>query len=176
MNRIKELRSEKGLTTRDLASIMGWTATAVSYYENKKRDLNTDALIQLAKYFEVTCDYLLGISTYCLFVLYEKGNFYIKINDEDYKKLKERKVIYFNDKGNRCIDFNTLVGVSGDPDLSFMIQEVIRNKKIDLLFDKAESNNKSISIKKLQSVLGDIDDYDFDLIDVTKIRKFFEES
>ena len=38
---------------------------------------------------------------------------------------------------------------------------VKKNKKIDLLFDKAKSNNKSISVEKLQSILGDIDNYDF---------------
>ena len=70
MNKIKELRNERGLSTRSLAEEMDWSAMAISYYENKKRDLNTDALIKLAKYFEVTCDYLLGVSTYCLFALY----------------------------------------------------------------------------------------------------------
>ena len=176
MNRIKELRTERGLSTRDLASEMDWSAMAISYYENKKRDLNTDALIKLAKYFEVTCDYLLGVSTYCLFVLYEKGHLYIKVNEDDYHVLKDKGIIYFNKNDNRCINFNKLVNVREDAYLTMMIEESVRNKKIDLLFDKAESNNKSISIKKLNSLLGDLEDIDFSLIDVNKIAKFFEES
>ena len=176
MNKIKELRNERGLSTRSLADEMDWSAMAISYYENKKRDLNTDALIKLAKFFEVTCDYLLGVSTYCLFALYEKGHLYIKINEDDYHLLKDKDVIYFNDHDHRCIDFNKLVGVRSDADLGFLIVESVRNKKIDLLFDKAESNNKPISIKKLNSIMGDLEDIDFSLIDVNKITKFFEES
>lgn len=60
MNRLKLLREEKGLYLIDIAKILGVSATAVSYYENEKRDMTPDTILKLADYFGVSTDYLLG--------------------------------------------------------------------------------------------------------------------
>ena len=175
MNRIKELREDRGLSVRKIEELTDINAMSINYYEHEKRDMSTATLVKLARFFEVTCDYLLGVSTYCLFVLYEKGMFYIKIDESTYEELKTKGVIYFNNSDNRCINFNKLVGASDETDLTFLIVESVRNKKIDLLFDKAESNNKPISVKKLNNIMGNYKSIDYSLIDVNKIIKFFEE-
>ena len=58
--RIKELRKNNNITQGELAEEMGITATGVSYWESGKAIPNTDTLQKLAKYFNVSIDYLTG--------------------------------------------------------------------------------------------------------------------
>ena len=62
MNRIKELRNEKGLTQSALGKILNVSDRSVGFYENEKRDPDTDTLKILADLFDVSIDYLLGRS------------------------------------------------------------------------------------------------------------------
>lgn len=62
MNRLKQLREEKKLFQSDLAKHLGVSITAITYYENEKRDMSPDTIIKLANYFGVSTDYLLGKS------------------------------------------------------------------------------------------------------------------
>lgn len=62
MNRLKQLREEKKLFQSDLAKHLGVSITAITYYENEKRDMSPDTIIKLADYFGVSTDYLLGKS------------------------------------------------------------------------------------------------------------------
>ena len=58
--RIKYLRENAELTQADLAQILGVTQSAYRLYENDKRDIPTDILIQLADFYQCSIDYLLG--------------------------------------------------------------------------------------------------------------------
>lgn len=62
MNRIKELRNEKGLLQSDVAKYIGKSERIVGFYEKGERDPNTDTLIKLAELFDVSIDYILGKS------------------------------------------------------------------------------------------------------------------
>ncbi|MDE6276069.1 MAG: helix-turn-helix domain-containing protein [Clostridia bacterium] len=62
VKRLKELRKEKNLTQVQLAKATKLTASAISSWENNTRMPNAQAIITLAKFFEVTTDYLLGVS------------------------------------------------------------------------------------------------------------------
>ena len=59
--RLKELRSEKGISQEKLAKETGFTQSAIFYWENAKRVPNANVVIALAKYFGVTTDYILGV-------------------------------------------------------------------------------------------------------------------
>lgn len=59
--RLKELRTEKGLTTKKLGDITGFGNATISRWENGINDITSDNLIVLSKFFEVTTDYLLGL-------------------------------------------------------------------------------------------------------------------
>ena len=59
--KLKTLRTGAGLTQTDLAKKLNLTKSVVSYYELQERIPSPDVLIQLAKIFHVTSDYLLGI-------------------------------------------------------------------------------------------------------------------
>jgi len=63
MNRIKELRSEKGLLQSDVAKYIGKSERMVGFYEKGERDPNTDTLIKLSELFDVSTDYILGKSS-----------------------------------------------------------------------------------------------------------------
>ena len=58
--RLKELRQQKGVTQADLAKYLDVGATAISNYEANRNEPTLDKLIQLADFFQVSCDYLLG--------------------------------------------------------------------------------------------------------------------
>lgn len=61
-NRLKQLRQKHKLTQSELANILGLKPTAISNYESKRNEPSFDKLIALSKYFDVSCDYLLGVS------------------------------------------------------------------------------------------------------------------
>ena len=60
-NKIKELRTEKGLTQSELAIKLQTSQRNISKYELELLDLNTELIIKICKFFEVSADYLLGL-------------------------------------------------------------------------------------------------------------------
>lgn len=60
---IKFLREEKNLNQKEFAESIGVLARTVSYWE-QGRECDFDMLIKIARFFDVTTDYLLGISDY----------------------------------------------------------------------------------------------------------------
>lgn len=58
---IKELRIEKGIGQAQLARAIGVSNGIVSLWENKKREPTMGSLIALAKFFNVSLDYLTGL-------------------------------------------------------------------------------------------------------------------
>lgn len=62
MNRIKELREDNDLRQIDVAKATNIDQKTLSNYETGKTNPDSFAIIKLAEFFGVTCDYLLGIS------------------------------------------------------------------------------------------------------------------
>ena len=60
--RIRELREDNDLRQKDIASYLNCTQVAYSRYELGQRDIPTDVLIALARYYHTTTDYILGLS------------------------------------------------------------------------------------------------------------------
>lgn len=59
--RIKELRLAMNVSQVKLADELGVSKQCVSNWENDNIQPSVDMLVKLAKYFNVSCDYLLGI-------------------------------------------------------------------------------------------------------------------
>ena len=60
--RIRDLREDKDITQKQMANILHCSQQVYSNYELGQRDVPTEILIQLAKFHEVSVDYILGIS------------------------------------------------------------------------------------------------------------------
>lgn len=59
--RLKELRREKGLSARELADKLDVRDSTVVRWESGKMMPTIDKLYDIAKFFGVTADYLLGL-------------------------------------------------------------------------------------------------------------------
>lgn len=62
MNRLKDLRLQKGLLQKDIAIHLGIDRTTYVKYESGSSEPPFSTLFKLAEYFDVTIDYLLGFS------------------------------------------------------------------------------------------------------------------
>ena len=60
--RIRDLREDADLKQKDVADILNCSQQVYSNYELGQRDVPTDILIALAKYYETTTDYILELS------------------------------------------------------------------------------------------------------------------
>ena len=61
-SRIKQLREKRGLIQEILAAELGITQQMLSKYERDVTLIKVDILKKIATYFNVTTDYLLGVS------------------------------------------------------------------------------------------------------------------
>ncbi len=60
--RIRDLREDRDLTQQQIADYLGMKQSQYSRYERGLRDIPTDILIRLAKYYNTTTDYILGLT------------------------------------------------------------------------------------------------------------------
>ena len=59
--RLRELRTDKKLSMKNLAKQINTTDTAISNWENDINEPKISYLVSLAKFFNVSTDYLLGL-------------------------------------------------------------------------------------------------------------------
>jgi len=59
--RLKELREERGLSQSELAKAIGYTQSHIAKWENNAHEPKASALVSLAKFFNVTAGYLIGL-------------------------------------------------------------------------------------------------------------------
>jgi len=59
--RIKELRRQKNMSQMDLAKATGISQSAIAKWELGKTEPTATAIITLAKFFDESTDYLLGV-------------------------------------------------------------------------------------------------------------------
>ena len=58
--RLRDLREDNDLSQKELAKIIGMSQTGYSKYETGENDIPTGILIALARFYNVSIDYLLG--------------------------------------------------------------------------------------------------------------------
>ena len=63
MNKLKELRTKKGLTQTELGRIIGVKQNTLSYWEKGTTNIDNEILVKLANLFNVTTDIILGKDT-----------------------------------------------------------------------------------------------------------------
>ena len=62
--RLKELREERGLSKKELSEILGLNSVTYLHYEKDQREPPLSLLLDFAKFFGVSTDYLLGLKDY----------------------------------------------------------------------------------------------------------------
>lgn len=62
-DRIKSLRERSGLTQAELAKKLGLTRSCINAWEMGLSVASTVMVVELARFFHVTTDYLLGVSS-----------------------------------------------------------------------------------------------------------------
>lgn len=77
--RLKILRTEKGISQTELGKNFNLGKTAISLYETNKRDPDKETLWKLADLFDVSVDYILGRSD-------------IRKRDEEMKIIKDEEI------------------------------------------------------------------------------------
>ncbi len=60
---LTQLRREKGISQKAAAAHLGTSQALLSHYENGVRECGLDFVVRAARFYGVTCDYLLGNST-----------------------------------------------------------------------------------------------------------------
>ncbi len=60
--RLKDLREDFDLKQKEIAEYLHIKQNTYSQYENGQRQLPIDILIKLAKYYNVSTDYILGLT------------------------------------------------------------------------------------------------------------------
>lgn len=89
--RIEEIRKDRKLSQRELAAQAGIAYDALRRVENGETNtINSDMLIRLAEFFEVSTDYLLGLSN-----VRERRSYAVSqlgLSEESVKRLVSRKI------------------------------------------------------------------------------------
>lgn len=62
--RLRDLREDHDLTQTEVADYLGMKQSQYSRYERGHRDIPTDVLIRLARYYKTSTDYLLGLTNH----------------------------------------------------------------------------------------------------------------
>lgn len=85
--RLRKLRKEKRISQENLGLILGVKKSAVSLYEKGKNDPSDEIKIEIARYFKVSADYLLGLADEA--TAYYDKNLYLRLpeNVTDEEKL-----------------------------------------------------------------------------------------
>ena len=83
MNRLKELRKEKGLTQTDLAELLEVTKLTIHNWENGVSSIKSDRLKKLCEIFDVDATYLLGYNN-----VKNETDLKVSVLDEALEKLR----------------------------------------------------------------------------------------
>lgn len=137
MNRLKELRKEKGLTQEELAKELGTTKLTISNWENEKYLIRNDKAKVIADYFQVWTPYLLGeskIRTESKAIQFAELNRKINKSFEDNppvfemttKKPDEHELLYFY--GNLKEPFKNQVRIF-TKNMWELQKDILKNKK-----------------------------------------------
>ncbi len=62
MNRIQQLRKEKGMSQDNLSAFLEVAQVTVSQYESGRSYPSVSVLLKMAEFFDVSTDYILGLS------------------------------------------------------------------------------------------------------------------
>lgn len=152
MNKIKELRHEKGLSLRAMCTEINIPATTLSQYERGVREPKLKTWEKLANFFGVSIAYLIGESNIKEpYNKWSKADFLYSEYLRSSVKLEEEYEAYLSEFSNKIKDINTIGNPNDDENtLNHRIGETF-----NLLFqaekDLLEYKQKHIELEIKQS-------------------------
>lgn len=101
MKRLKELREQKNLTQAQLSKFLNISASTIGMYEQGRRFPDENLLKHISQYFNVSIDYLLGLTnipnTVDDYIQKSNTNSY-HINDDEQTLIKKYRQLKAEDK------------------------------------------------------------------------------
>lgn len=165
MNRLKQLRNERGYTIRQLEAKIGIGNASITRYETESRDFSTENLKKFASFFEVSIDYLLCHSSFSIYLTDENSKLCFKVNEEMFNKLKEINAVYYNSCENRCINLDIVFGFKCY-NIADILNEFNRINNIDKLFE-----NDVIKIEDLDNAYYSVEPIELNEFFIDSIKK-----
>ncbi|MGE7920694.1 helix-turn-helix domain-containing protein [Viridibacillus sp. NPDC093762] len=84
--RLKKLRTDRSLSHEDIAELLGMRRQSYAYLESKVDDKKAETIIKLASFYNVSTDYLLGVSDFPQPFSNEEQKLLNDIVDDDLKE------------------------------------------------------------------------------------------
>lgn len=95
---IKKERTKKDITQSELAKAIGVSPSTIGMYEQNRRQPDTESIIKIADYFNVTTDYLLGIEDVETIAAHHDGE---KYTDEELEQIEAFKAFVRSKRENK---------------------------------------------------------------------------
>lgn len=154
MNRLKELRKEKGLTQQELANEIGTTKLTISNWENEKHAIGSEKAKLLADSFNVSVGYLLGHSEYrdsqeASYQLYQKDP------DDPYNHVKARVYSILGDDLMEELERQYVTGYE-DPDYSHLIMFLSAVNQLSYMEEEEMLLNYGILPKEDKKIINNL--------------------
>lgn len=96
--KIKYLRLNSNLTSKELSKILNISASALSLYENGKRQPKLDLIVKISDYFNVSTDFLLGVTNHTIKLNGNDEIDFSNVLEDILILLNENKPFVFNGK------------------------------------------------------------------------------
>ncbi|MDK2801777.1 MAG: helix-turn-helix transcriptional regulator [Oscillospiraceae bacterium] len=149
---ISFLRKEKGVSQKSVASELKISQALLSHYEKGIRECGLDFLIAISKYYNVSCDYILGITK-------EKNN---NIYDEE-KLSNELEKDIFKSSENILIILNKKIIINSINIIFDMLKKVNNKNFVDEI-----SNFLIISIYRVFRIIYSINPHNKEIFGIKK--------
>jgi len=161
--RINTVLAIKNIKQKDLATAIGVSDNIISYYVSGKRTPNTEQIIAISKYLDVSSDYLLGLSDV------QSANIELKAICE-YTGLSEEALQGIKKTMQKATFFDTLSTfkeIFEDPKY-LSRNNIIANEKAENICDKFNNKVNSITEKDIYNCLFSLSPNQVQLIDSLK--------
>jgi transcriptional regulator with XRE-family HTH domain len=147
MNNLKFLRTQSGLTTRRLATLLNVSSPLISNLENGKRGFSIEMINSLSSFFNVTTDFLLGkngdgifFSFIDDFVPESQANISVMRSDE-YLSYKQKGLLVEKVIDGNCPQVIRTIKTNGENELSRTLK---REEVISLLDGMSEDQLRKV--------------------------------
>ncbi|MGE7624729.1 helix-turn-helix domain-containing protein [Viridibacillus sp. NPDC096237] len=85
-DRLKKMRTDRSLSHEDLAELLGMRRQSYAYLESKVEDKKAETILKLASFYNVSTDYLLGVSDFPKPFSNDEQKFLDEIINDDLKE------------------------------------------------------------------------------------------